>query len=145
MKMKHLLTLLAAVLFMAGCASTNDSPPVLFQAYSQYKTATNDENIKELADQYFTRSLLGENHRTNPDATRQLLFKNYMVSEDSHFERSDSQEGCLTINGYDKDKEPVIIRLRYVSDLERWLIDEIHIDLVESRDDFSKEAGCPKE
>jgi len=143
--MKHLLPLLAAALLMVGCASTNDRSSVLFQAYSQYKTATNGENIKELAERYFTPSLLGESHPTNPDATRQLLFKNYMASEDSHFEKSDSQEGCLTINGYDEDKEPVIIRLKYVSDQEGWLIDEIHIALVESRDDFSKEARCPTE
>jgi hypothetical protein len=145
MKMRYLLTLLAALLFMTGCASTSHGPSVLFQAYSQYKAATNDENIKALADQYFSPALLGESHRTNPDSTRQLLFKNYMTSEESHFERSNQQEGCLTINGYDQDKEPVIIRLKYVSDHERWLIDKIHIALVESREDFSKEARCPTE
>jgi len=143
MKMRHLLTLLAAVLFMTGCASTNHAPSVLFQAYSQYKAATNDENIRALASQYFSRELLGEGHQTNPDATRQLLFKNYMASETSHFERSNQHEGCLTINGHDQNKEPVSISLKYVSDHGRWLIDEIHIALLESPNDFVTEARCP--
>jgi hypothetical protein len=141
-KMRHLLTFLASVLLIVGCASTNHGPHELFKAYSQYKMATSDKNIEAIADQYFSRSLLGDKYRTNPDATRQLLFKNYMASEESHFEQSNSQEGCLTINGYDHDKEPVIISLKYVSVHERWLIDEIHIALVESRHDFAKEARC---
>lgn len=143
--MKNILMSFVAALFIASCATTNNSSSVLFQAYSQYKESTNKNNIREVADNYFSQSLLGESYLTNPDATSQLLFKNYMVTADSHYERVNSPNGCLTINGYDEENAPLIFSLKYISNNGHWLISEIHVVFIESTYDFSKDAKCPGE
>lgn len=145
MNMKQLSALFVATLLLFGCATTQPTSAKLFAAYSEYKVSTDEKNITQLATRYFAPSLLGEKHADDPDAPPQLLFKNYMAREDSHFERSNRTEGCLTINGFDQDNEPVIISLKYVADRERWLIGEIHVLLVENPGHFSKTARCPDE
>lgn len=147
MNMKQLSALFVATLLLLGCATTQPASAKLFAAYSDYKASTDEKNIVQLAGRYFAPSLLGvgEKHADDPDAPPQLLFKNYMAREDSHFERSNQAEGCLTINGFDRDNEPVIISLKYLADRERWLIGEIHVLLVENQGHFSITARCPDE
>jgi len=132
------------IMFIAGCATTHTASPVLFQEYSKYNESTNKNNIKEVANIYFSQSLLGENYKTNPDATGQLLFKNYMVAVVNHHEQVNSKNGCLIINGYDEEKAPLIFSLKYILNNGHWLIDEIHVVFIESENDFSKKAKCPE-
>ena len=143
--MKNILLSFFTVLFIAGCATTNNGSSVLFQAYSQYKESTNKNNINEVADKYFSQSLLGEGYLTNPDAISQLLFKNYMVTTDGYYEKINSLDGCLTINGYDEENAPLIFSLKYILKNGHWLISEIHVVFIENTDDFSKDAKCPSE
>ncbi len=142
--MKNTLISIATILLVASCATTNRTPPILFQTYSQYKESTNEKNIKKLATIYFSQSLLGENYLTNPDATSQFLFKNYMTSTVNHYEKLNSQNGCLTINGYDEEKAPLIFSLKYIFKDGHWLIDKIHVVFIENINNFSKEAKCPE-
>jgi len=142
--MKNILISLLTILFIASCATTYRAPPVLFQTYSQYNESTDVNNIKEVANIYFSQSLLGKNYVTNPDATSQLLFKDYMIAIANHYEQVNSQNGCLTINGYDEEKAPLIFSLKYILNNGRWLIDKIHVVFIESKNDFSKEAKCPE-
>ncbi len=144
--MRNILLGLVFSLFVSGCASIdNASSVVLYQEYSQYERGTNRGNIIEVGSRFFTQSLLGKDYQTNPDATNQLLFKNYMVSTDSHHEKINEQEGCLTINGYDEDRSPLIFNLKYISINGRWLIDKIHVVFVENSKDFVYSAKCPDE
>ena len=142
--MKNTLISFITILFIASCATTYRAPPVLFQTYSQYKESTNENNINEVANIYFSQSLLGEDYLTNLDATSQLLFKDYMITTDNHYEQVNSQNGCLTINGYDEEKAPLIFSLKYILNNGHWLIDKIHVVFIESKNDFSKEAKCPE-
>lgn len=142
--MKNTLISFLTILFIASCASTYRDPPVLFQTYYQYKESTNENNIKEVAKIYFSQSLLGKNYLTNPDATSQLLFKDYMITTANHYEQINYQNGCLTINGYDEEKSPLIFSLKYILNNGHWLIDKIHVVFIESKNDFSKDAKCPE-
>ncbi|MCF6336712.1 MAG: hypothetical protein L3J84_01990 [Gammaproteobacteria bacterium] len=142
--MKNTLISFIAILFIASCSTTHKVPSVLFQTYSKYKESTNENNIKEVASVYFSQSLLGKNYRTNSDAIRQLLFKDYMISIVNHHEQVKFQNGCLTINGYDEESAPLIFSLKYLLKDGRWLIDKIHVVFIESKNDFNQEAKCPK-
>ena len=143
--MKHILLSFIAVLFVASCATTNNNLSVLFQAYSNYRESAHKDNIREVATNYFSQSLLGESYQTNPDAISQLLFKDYMATTDSYYEKIKASNGCLTINGYDEENAPLIFSLKYILNNERWLISEIHVVFIESTSDFSKGARCPGE
>jgi len=142
--MKSVLSSLFFALLITSCATVHNSY-VLYRAYSQYENGANKNNIIEVASNFFSPSLLGKNYQANPNATSQLLFKNYMVSTDSHHEKNNELEGCLTINGYDEEKFPLIFSLKYISSKGNWLIDNIHVVFVESEKDFSISAKCPSE
>lgn len=133
-------------LFFTGCATvSNASSEALYQEYSRYENAANKDNIIEVGSRFFTESLLGKDYQTNPDAPKQLLFKNYMVSAESHHEKTNGKEGCLTINGFDEDRSPLIFSLKYVSLNGRWLIDKVHVVFIENKNDFVNSAKCPDE
>jgi len=142
--MNNTLISFIAILFLAGCVSTLRTQPVLFQTYSQYKESTNKNNIKVVAKDYFSQSLLGEKYLANPDSTKQLLFKNYMVTIANHFERVNIKYGCLSINGYDEENAPLIFSLKYMLTNGQWLIDKIHVVFIENKKDFSTNAKCPE-
>lgn len=142
--MKSVLSSLLFALLITSCATVHNSS-VLYREYSQYENGANKNNIIEVAHKFFSPSLLGKSYQTNPDAISQLLFKNYMVNTDSHHEKINGLEGCLTINGYDEENSPLIFSLKYISRKDHWLIDNIHIVFIESEKDFSSSAKCPSE
>ena len=143
-KMRFIIFGFVFTLFISSCASTN-SLPILYQKYFHYKQETNKDNIIETSSKFFTASLLGSNYQTNPDASSQLLFKNLMVVTDSHYEKTDGKEGCLAINGFDEDGDPLVFSLKYTSVNHNWLIDDIHVVFVENSKEFTKSAKCPNE
>ena len=143
--MRNSLFVVVFFLFMTSCANVHDSSAVLYQEFSEYENGANKNNIINVASNFFSPSLLGTNYQTNPDATSQLLFKNYMVYTDSHHEKINEKEGCLTINGYDEENSPLIISLRYIPNNGRWLIDKIHVVFAEDEKDFANKAKCPTE
>ncbi|MEQ3694056.1 MAG: hypothetical protein ABNH16_03950 [Thalassolituus sp.] len=143
--MKNLFFCLVLSLFITSCATLRNSTPVLYLEFSQYEISANENNIIELAGNFFSSSLLGNNYQDNPDAASQLLFKNYMLNTDGHFEKINKQEGCLTINGYDEENSPLIFSLKYILSDNQWLIDEIHVVFVENKSDFSSSAKCPSD
>lgn len=143
--MKNVLSLLTLCLLITSCASLSNSHSVLHQKFSQYEMVANKNNIIDVATEFFTPSLLGENYQVNQSAVGQLLFKNYMLNPDSHFEKIAGNEGCLTINGYDEDSSPLIFSLKYVLSDNRWLIDKIHVVFVNNKSEFSARAKCPSE
>lgn len=143
--MKNKIFCLILSLFITSCAILSNSQSVLYKEYTKYENGANRNNIIEVAINFFSPSLLGNNYQDNPDAASQLLFKNYMLNTDSHFEKINNQEGCLTINGYDEENSPLIFSLKYVSNNNQWLIDEIHVVFVENESDFSSSARCPSD
>lgn len=143
--MKYAIFCLVLAVFITSCASLHHPSSILYQEFSRYEDSVDERNVLDVANEFFTRSLLGSTYQSNPDAVGQLLFKDYMAKKHSHFEKIKNQEGCLTINGYDDQDAPLIFSLKYVSSNERWLIDKIHIVLIEDRSGFSKSAKCPSE
>ena len=141
---KNKVLVLSSMLLIAGCSSktkNKSSLSELYEAYLQYKNTINKNNIVELASDFFSKNML---HSTTPNAFDELLFKKYISTKDSHFERISLHESCLTINGFDEENEPVVISLKYTSN-KGWLIDEVHITYFDSKSDFAKSAKCPSD
>lgn len=148
---------LAVLIFctLVGCATTGCATPAppaspaptqpLYDAYYYYSQNANRDNIIDVASKYFSPTLLGENYKTNPDASSQFLFKNYMQEATNHYEKVNDQSGCLTINGFDADQYPVMFSLGYALIDNTWLIDQIHVVFVKSEKDFVAQAKCRSE
>ena len=131
------------VLLISSCATMDNSSSTLYHEYSQYSESANKNNIIEMASDFFSPSLLGKSYRTNPDAINQLLFKNYMATTESHYEKINGQVGCLTINGNDEENFPLALSLEYELISDRWLINKIHVVFIEN--EFVDKATCPNE
>ena len=142
--MKKTIPGIISILLLISCAVGNKPQHTLFHSYTQYSESTNENNIKNDAKKYFAQSLLGDDYTTNPDAPSQLLFKNYMHSVVNHHEEIKNNNGCLTINGYDKEKMPVTFSLKYKKNNGNWLIDKIHVVFIENPKDFSDIVQCPE-
>lgn len=127
---------------VVACATVEDSDK-LYGAYSDYVSVADRDNIIEVADDFFSRNLLGEGYQSNPDAADQLLFKNFMSNTHSHYESIENDVGCLIINGTTAEKEPVVFSLKYSAGFAGWLIDGIHIGFVEAASDYPQTATCP--
>ncbi|MEJ2630599.1 MAG: hypothetical protein P8011_05355 [Acidihalobacter sp.] len=138
-------SLITISIFVSGCSLTAKKSPQLFQSYSNYRYSTNDKNIKIVAKNYFSKSLLGKDYKTNKDAESQLLFKSYMSKIATHYEAIYGENGCLVINGYDKENAPVIFKLTYILSDGKWLINNIDVVLAENKNDFVNTAKCSSE
>jgi hypothetical protein len=140
--MKYVLIL--AALFMVACAtiSTDES---LYSTYSKYKVGANKENIGELSSRYFSAELLKGKNTSNSEVQKQLLFKDYMAVTRNHFERINGTQGCLTVNGFDGEKIPLVFNIEYLRVHEKWMIKAIDVQLVNSEREFRDVAICPYE
>ncbi len=143
--MKKILIYLALIFYVSGCVTTHPNSSRLYEDFSRYESTANKDNILEVAEMFFSTSILGKDYRNNSDAAGQLLFKNYMTATQSHYEKVSQDEGCLTINGYDEDNTPLIISLKYIPNEGHWLIDSIHVVYIENAKDFANNAKCPSE
>jgi hypothetical protein len=143
--MKIVLIYLALIFYVSGCATTLPNSSRLYGEFSRYESTASEDNIFEVAEMFFSTSLLGKDYRSNPDAAGQLLFKNYMAVTQSHYEKVIQGDGCLTINGYDEDNAPLIFSLKYIPNEGHWLIDGIHVVYIENTNDFASSAKCPSE
>ena len=140
--MKYILIL--AALFLVACATISKDEP-LYSAYSKYKAEANKENIGALSSVYFSAELLKGKNTSNPEIQKQLLFKDYMAVTRNHFERINGTQGCLTVNGYDSEKVPLIFNIEYLRVNEKWMIKAIDVQLVNSEHEFRNMATCPYE
>ena len=143
--MKGIVFFILTTLAVAGYAADDASSAVLYEAYSRYHEEVTADNLVAVAGDYFSPSLLGSEILEDPDSVGQLLFKDYMASQDSHHEALFNNEGCLVVNGYDREGEPVVFSIKYMSGEDSWLMSGIHVAFVGSSSDFADRAKCPSE
>jgi hypothetical protein len=129
---------------MVACTTISKDEP-LYGAYSKYKAEAHEENIGALSSTYFSAELLKDKNTSNPEIQKQILFKDYMAVTRNHFERTNGTQGCLTVNGFDREKMPLVFNLEYLRVAEKWMIKAIDIQLVNSEHEFRDTATCPSE
>lgn len=133
-----------AALLVASCATITPEN-VLYKQYTAYSLEANEKNIRNTYSHYFSPNLLSGVNTISPDASRQLLFKDYMTRYFNHFEKINGRQGCLTISGYDSENMPLTFNIEYAMEDRKWLIVEIDILFVNSVSEFPKLAKCPRE
>lgn len=136
--------LLFAVLFIISCATITPEN-VLYKQFTAYSLEANEDNINTIYSRYISSDLLSGEKTISSDASRQLLFKDYMKRYFNHFERIQGGQGCLTINGYDSENMPLTFNIEYAMENKKWLIEEIDILFVNDVTEFSETAKCPRE
>ena len=122
---------------------------VLFDLYFDYMENFTGAKFTELAEKYFSQSLIDETKSNEVSvsvkATARLLFKYEIDTTDSYYENISLKSGCLTVNGFNKKKSPLVLSLQYALINKEWLIKDIHLERIKNVKDFSSSVMCPKE
>lgn len=131
----------------AGCASHSRNH-TLFDAYSLYAYKVRERDYQYVVDRLLTRSM------TSRELTSSSDFSDYypilsdlpdiLVRNEKHFEMRDGNFGCLTLNGFDRFDRPAVIKMEFGKEQERWKLDYVSVDYLDSPAGFKHSAVCPK-
>lgn len=140
--LKTITLIFSVALLISSCAHQKEAVSPLYDQYVVYMHSVTKQNVISVADKYFSKSLLGTDYKDDPDAPVLLAFHTRMVAIDSHAETTHKNHGCLIINGYNDNREPLIFRLQYIYTGGNWLISWIHIIYPGDASYFSRQAEC---
>jgi len=140
--MRMVIFLLSLTFMLAGCATLADDGD-LYKVYRSYTDSVSVNNVKKNAPDYLTQRMLRAMNLENPLVTGEfVIFNRYFDREINHFENIKGDVGCLSVNGFNKDEEPITLNIEYHY-TDGWRIDYVHVDLKESPSDFQRKISCP--
>ena len=132
------------IILLVGCASFNPYTP-LYERYLNYKATLNVHNKGINYSNYFSPKIMKNVDLKDPSVKSQLHFLNYMHNEINHFEKQQSETGCLTLIGYGDNNSPIAFYLEYKKVDNIWKISDIDISFVKTLQELPKEALCPNQ
>lgn len=135
--------ILIGALMLTGCASNPSADNVLRERYIHLKSVANPDNIGDIAHDYYSHELLGENFIPEPDEIWQLMLWKDLPVEIAYYESISGSIGCITVLGYAKDGEPAALKYRYAKSPMGWMIDLQEIAYLESEKNYPQKAECP--
>ncbi|MCP4118951.1 MAG: hypothetical protein GY737_26850 [Desulfobacteraceae bacterium] len=68
----------------------------------------------------------------------------FIANETVHYQENGLLKACLTINGYNSNKKPATMNLKFLNEKGNWKLDCIGIIYHESEDDFPQAVICPQ-
>ncbi|WP_157372684.1 hypothetical protein [Photobacterium marinum] len=129
---------------LSGCSS-NYNEGSLFFFYESYLVDAKRDNIKLIYRDFFDDKLVADVDIDNPFIIDQLLFKENMKRIISYKESLYKGYGCLTVNGLDNDGKPIAINVEFSNHKPKWLMKDVDILLLDTKEDYSNIGVCPKE
>lgn len=131
------------VLALGGCAHTAHHSFPLQSRFLEVESIATEENILDIAPTIYTKSLLNESLPLSPDELWTALLWQSLPSRHSYAETIKGDQGCLSVNGFTKNKKPASIHVAYIKQNAIWLIKLIEMEYLNSQDSFSLDAKCP--
>jgi hypothetical protein len=145
MRQLFLAVLLAPI---AACAVVPQKPDTpLYETYRHYREAVADGSVVVRRDEFFTSSVLDEIDSTSAKDIKALRIGASVADERSHYEKMEKERGCLTVNGYGDNGDPVSLFIEYRSVNNKWLTSHtnIYIPGKEVFNGFFEKPLCPEE
>jgi len=135
------------LLLVAGCASHNRND-TLFDAYSLYADKVQERDYQYVLEELLTRSMKSRDLKSSSDFPDYFPIlsdlPDILVKNEKHFEMRDGNFGCLTLNGFDRFDRPAVIKMEFGKEQERWKLDYVAVDYLDSPAEFKNSAVCPK-
>jgi len=135
------------LLLVAGCASHNRND-TLFDTYSLYADKVQERDYQYVLEELLTRSMRSRDLKSSSDFPDYFPIlsdlPNILVNYEKHFEMRDGNFGCLTLNGFDRFDRPAVIKMEFGKEQERWKLDYVAVDYLDSPADFKNSVVCPK-
>lgn len=135
------------VILVSGCAS-HDKRDTLYDTYGLYSHKVQSRDYQYVVEDLLTRSMRRreiKHYSDFPDYFPILSdLPDILIRQENHFELRDGNFGCLTLNGFDRFDRPAVIKMEFGREQERWKLDYVSVDYLESPAEFIKAAVCPK-
>lgn len=138
-------TLLLIALFTVGCAVNPVVDHDLYKTYSELSASVASDNIVKERGRYFTDLYLSEVNDEDEKSLFLLKIPRYIINVDSHYQKSNSERGCLTVNGFENSGDPVSIYVEYRHESDEWRVNYMYVNFLESSGGFVKAPLCPDE
>ncbi len=143
--MKLALPIIASLL-ISGCSSTfHDDNTRLYDTYQDLKKEIINEDIESNREKYFTFEYLKEVSVDDNNSTFVLKLVDYMNKEINHFQSLHKNTGCLTINGTDESKQPLVLYIEYRKINGQWKVNYMFLNFIENNMGFEKTGVCPRD
>jgi len=132
-------------LVLYGCSMLKTEQTDLYKEYIKQAQAVENNTMVSNRSSFFTSEYLKEVDLADEKSLLVLNLSKYVHQEFSHYQKIEGQKGCLSINGIENNKDPVSLYLEYKKERGLWLVDYMFLHLMESSEDYAKEALCPRE
>jgi len=141
------MTLLLAAMMVAGCASVKEQPLAIYAAFSLYLEAVVAGDVLNRRTEFFTSAALQDIDISSESDAMELSVGSYIAVEQSHHEKVSPERGCLTINGYQANGNPVMLFIEYKQAGRNWLMNytNVYLPQKEGFTGFINKALCPDE
>jgi hypothetical protein len=143
--MRTLITLF--VVATVGCSSIEEHPQFLHKEFNRYHASVVSGSVVTRRYEFFTPEALKGIDITSESDPMELSIGSYIKSERSHYEQTTPNRGCLTVNGYQDNGDPVSLFIEYKSINGTWLMNytTVHLPQKNLFKGFFEKPLCPDE
>ena len=118
----------------------------LFGEYKKLAQEVSNSTVIENREKYFSNFYLSDVIEDDEKSTFVLKIPGQIAEFISHFQAMRGQGiACLTVNGLDIEGYPASVNVEYAYESGVWLVNYMHLSLLESQSEFKNEAICPRE
>ncbi len=139
------VALLVSLFVTSGCAVKPSANTELYEMYVQLSNSVNSNNIATDKEKFFSTTYLSEVIDDDEKSLFLLKIPSYIKTVDSHFQKFNYEQGCLTVNGFEENSEPVSIFVEYKKEFNRWRVNYMYLNMIENKREFVNKAVCPNE
>ena len=143
-RVKFYLPIILSLLF-SSCAALKTDTAQLYDAYNKLSQEVKNGEIVLNRSEYFTTNYLKEVNPNDKNSLLLLKLSNYIYKDVSHYQIFNNNMGCLSINGIDKNNEPLSLHVEYNKKNDAWLVNYVFLSFIENRSAYTKEAICPRD
>lgn len=132
---------------LAGCGTLEERSPALYKTFERYHAATGAGSVVVRRAEFFTPAALKEIDIDSKSDVMELSIGSYLRKERSHYEKVADGRGCLTVNGYQQNGDPVSLFVEYKSVKGEWLMNftNVHLPQPDRFKGFFEKPLCPDE
>ena len=135
------------IIAVVGCAMVREQPPTLYETFEGYRDAVASGTVVAWRKEFFTPAALKDIDINSKSDVIELSVASYMAKERSHYEKVEKMKGCLTVNGYQENGDPVSLFIEYKPVGDHWLMSytNVHLPQKDGLKGFHEKALCPDE
>ncbi len=132
---------------IAGCGTLEERPQALYKSFDRYHAAVGSGSVVARRAEFFTPAALKGIDISSKSDVVELSIGSYIGKERSHYEEIHEDRGCLTVNGYQGDGDPVSLFIEYKPVEGKWLMNytNVHLPQRDRFKGFFEKALCPDE